>query len=133
MVIFIKYIIKILLFFSFVIFYIDSVDSNSSKILLFDRVNIHDEGNFNIYFKDIINSYEIDSIMDKYNIKINSYIVDDKNYYVKDISDLINKYTQDKSLEEKIYYKLKGVNIEGLNVTCENNELIHLTSVEKIY
>ena len=38
-----------------------------------------------------------------------------------------------KSLEEKIYYKLKGVTIEGLNVTCENNELIHLTSVEKIY
>ena len=122
-----------LLFISFFIYNLESVDSNSDKILLYDNVNIHDENNFKVYFKNSINSYNIDSLINKFNIEIISYIVDDKYYYAKDNIDLINKYTNNKSLEEKIYYELKGINVEGLYVKCENNEIIKLSKVEKIY
>lgn len=133
MVIIIKTIIKLLLFFSIAIFDIDSIDSNSDKVLLIDRVNIHDENNYNIYFKDNVNVYDLDIIVDNYNIKINSYIIDNKKYYAKDINELIDKYSIDKNMEEKIYYKLRGFNIDGLNVTCENIDLINLSKVEKLY
>ena len=92
-----------LLFISFFIYDLESVDSNSDKILLYDNVNIYDENNFKVYFKNSINSYNIDSLINKFNIEIISYIVDNKYYYVKDNIDLINKYTNNKSMEEKIY------------------------------
>ena len=134
MVIIIKAIIKIfLIFILFLTYDIDSIDSNSDKITLIDRVNIHDENTFNIYFKNIINSYNLDNLLNKYNIKINSYIIDDKKYYAKDTYDLIKEYTKDMSLEEKIYYEINGINIEGLNITCENGELMKFSLVEKIY
>ena len=134
MVIIIKAIIKIfLIFILFLTYDIDSIDSNTSKITLIDRVNIHDENTFNIYFKKAINSYNLDNLLNTYIIRINSYIIDDKKYYAKGTYDLIKVYTQNKSLEEKIYYEINGINIEGLNITCENNELIKLSSVEKIY
>ncbi len=130
----IKKIYKLLLIIvSFFIYDLESIDSNSNKIVLYDIVNIHDENNFKIYFQKKINSYDIDSIVSKYNIKILSYIVDDNNYYSKDENDLIDKYTLNKNLEEKIYYKINGIYIDGLNIKCENNELIKLSKVENIY
>lgn len=134
MVIFIKSIYKLLLIFlSFFVYDLNIVDSNNEKIVLYDTVNIHDENNFTIYFKDNINSYDIEDLLLGYNIKINSYIIDSKKYYAKDSLSLINAYTNNLSNEEKIYYKNKGINIEGLNITCENNELMKLSSNIKIY
>ena len=134
MVIFIKSIYKLLLIFlSFFVYDLNVVDSNNEKIVLYDTVNIHDENNFAIYFKDNINSYDIEDLLLGYNIKINSYIIDSKKYYAKDSLSLINAYTTNLSNEEKIYYKNKGINIEGLNITCENNELMKLSSNIKIY
>ena len=80
-----------------------------------------------------VNSYDLDHLFDGYNIKINSYIIDDKKYYVKDIISLIDKYTKDMSLEDKIYFKINGIIIDGLNVTCENDEIMKLSNIEKIY
>jgi hypothetical protein len=125
-----KVLFLIILFF---VYNIENIDSNNDKILLYDSVNIHDESNFTIYFKDVINSYDIDHILKGYNIKILSYIVDGEKYYAKDGIDLIDKYNSNKKLEEKIYYELNGVIIEGINVECENNEIIKLSRVEKIY
>ena len=130
----IKTIEKILIIFiSFFIYNLESIDSNIDKVLLYHNVNIHDENNFTVYFVIKINSYDIDSIINNFNIKILSYIIDNKYYYAKDGIDLINKYVLDKSEEEKIYYKLKGISIEGLNVKCENGEIKKLSNVEKIY
>lgn len=130
----IKYIYKMLYFLLlFFVYNIESIDSNSDKILLYDTVNIHDENTFSIYFKDIVNSYDLDSKLKNYNIEVLSYIIDDKKYYARNTIDLINKYVLDKNMEEKIYYKLNGIVIEGINVKCENIEIIKLSSVEKIY
>ena len=133
MVIYIKTIIEIIILILLFIFDIDSIDSNSDKLLIYDRINIHDENNFNIYFKNSVNSYDLDHLFDGYNIKINSYIIDDKKYYVKDIISLIDKYTKNMSLEDKIYFKINGIIIDGLNVTCENDEIMKLSNIEKIY
>lgn len=134
MVIFIKTIYKlILIFLSFFVYNLNKVDSNNDKIVLYDMVNIHDENNFTIYFKNSINSYDMDDLLSGYNIRINSYIIDSKKYYAKNNLDLINVYTSNMSNEEKIYYKNNGINIQGLNITCENNELIKLSSNINIY
>ena len=37
------------------------------------------------------------------------------------------------SLEDKIYFKINGIIIDGLNVTCENDEIMKLSNIEKIY
>jgi hypothetical protein len=133
MVIYIKTIVEIIIIILLFIFDIDSIDSNSDKILIYDRVNIHDENDFTIFFKNSINSYDLDDILEEYNITINSYIIDDKKYYARDIINLINEYTSNKNLEEKIYFKIHGIIIDGLNVTCENEEVKKLSNIEKIY
>ncbi len=131
MVILIKNIYKLLvIFLSFFVYDLKEVDSNSDKIFLY---NMHDEDKYSIYFKEYINSYDIDDIIKKYNIRINGYIIDDKKYYVENINKLIEKYTRDMSNEDKIYYKYNGVNIEGLDVFCESDEIIKLSSDIKIY
>lgn len=134
MVINIKTIYKIILiFFSFLIYNIESIDSNSDKILLYDRVNIHDENKFTVYFKSSINSYNLNDVLKDYNIEILSYIINDKKYYAKDTLDLIKKYTENLNLEDKIYYYINGINIEGLSIICENNEIIKLSNSISIY
>ncbi len=130
----IKNIYKLLLIFlSFFVYNLESVDSNSDKILLYDTLNIYDENKFNVYFRENINSYDIDNIINKYNIRLSSYIINDKKYYVENSNKLIEKYTKDMTLEDKIYYKYHGVNIEGVEVVCENGEIIKLSSDIKIY
>ena len=134
MVINIKTIYKIILiFFSFLIYNIESIDSNSDKILLYDRVNMHDENKFTVYFKSSINSYNLNDVLKDYNIEILSYIINDKKYYAKDTLDLIKKYTENLNLEDKIYYYINGINIEGLSIICENNEIIKLSNSISIY
>lgn len=134
MVILIKTIYKLfLIFLSFFVYDLGNVDSNNDKITILDPINIYDENKLSIYFKETINSNNIESIMNKYNIRISSYIIGEKKYYVRNIDELINKYTINMSKEDKIYYKYHGVNIDGLEVVCENGEIIKLSSDIKIY
>jgi hypothetical protein len=133
-VITIKYINKLLLILiSFFIFNLNEIDSNSDKILLYDIKNTHNENKFKIYFKNYKNVYDLDKSLQGYRLEIISYIIDDKEYYAKDSFDLINKYTNDKSKEEKIYYEINGINIDGIVVKGENIEIIELAKREKIY
>ncbi len=130
----IKIIYRVLLIFSlFFLFNLNEVDSNSGKMVFYDKVNIHDENKFKIYFKENINSYDLNNIIKNYNLDIINYIIDDQEYYAKDVYDLISKYTIDKYHEEKIYYEINGINIDGLTVICENDEIRRLSLVEKIY
>jgi len=133
-VITIKIIYRVLLIFSlFFLFNLNEIDSNSGKMVFYDKVNIHDENKFKIYFKENINSYDLNNIIKNYNLDIINYIIDNQEYYAKDVYDLISKYTIDKYHEEKIYYEINGINIDGLTVICENDEIRRLSLVEKIY
>lgn len=130
----IKIIYRVLLIFSlFFLFNLNEIDSNSGKMVFYDKVNIHDENKFKIYFKENINSYDLNNIIKNYNLDIINYIIDNQEYYAKDVYDLISKYTIDKYHEEKIYYEINGINIDGLTVICENDEIRRLSLVEKIY
>lgn len=102
-------------------------------MVFYDKVNIHDENKFKIYFKENVNSYDLNNIIKNYNLDIINYIIDDQEYYAKDVYDLLSKYTIDKYHEEKIYYEINGINIDGLTVICENDEIRRLSLVEKIY
>jgi len=133
-VITIKIIYRVLLIFSlFFLFNLNEIDSNSGKMVFYDKVNIHDENKFKIYFKKNVNSYDLNNIIKNYNLDIINYIIDNQEYYAKDVYDLISKYTIDKYHEEKIYYEINGINIDGLTVICENDEIRRLSLVEKIY
>ena len=130
----IKIIYRVLLIFSlFFLFNLNEIDSNSGKMVFYDKVNIHDENKFKIYFKKNVNSYDLNNIIKNYNLDIINYIIDNQEYYAKDVYDLISKYTIDKYHEEKIYYEINGINIDGLTVICENDEIRRLSLVEKIY
>ena len=62
-----------------------------------------------------------------------NYIIDDKKYYVRNIKELIKTFIKDKSVEEKIYYELNGIKIDGITITCEVNELMKLEKLTKVY
>lgn len=134
MVITIKTIYKLL--FTFILFFLINlweVDSNSEKIVFYNSSYLHNEDKFKIYFKNNVNSYEINKILNNYNMNVLSYIIDNKEYYAWDINDLMKKYTKDKSLEEKIYYEINGISISGIYVVCENDEIRRFSLIEKVY
>lgn len=112
---------------------LEKIDSNNEKIALYDYTSVHDENDFKIYFKGIVKSYNLKKILDDYNISVNSYIVNGNNYYANNVDELIKTYTKNMSLEEKIYYEIYGVVIDGINITCENSEIIKLSKNKKIY
>lgn len=123
------YIKKILIFLClFFLFNTLEIDSDSDKQLIYDKKNIHEESNHIVYFRNT-NSNELRDITDILNIRILSYIIDGKKYYARDIDELENIYLKDKSLSEKIYYEDKGIYIDGINIVCENNELIKLENL----
>ena len=62
-----------------------------------------------------------------------NYIVEDKKYYARDINELVKTFIKDKSIEDKIYYELNGIKIDGITITCEVNELMKLENLTKVY
>ncbi len=132
MVIFIKdFIIKTIFLFNILfIFNIDSIDSNNSLSLSYNRY-LNESSYYVIYFKNM-NSNDINIINDL-NIHILSYIIDNKKYYAKNTKELVNKYNDNLSKEEKIYNELKGIKIDGITILCETNELLKLEKLVKIY
>lgn len=128
-----KILLKIFIFISLVlIFNINEIDSNSDKILYYDSSDIHREDIFKVYLKDT-NSTKLESILKGLNINILNYIIEDKKYYARNIDDLINKYTKDKSIEDKIYYEVNGIKIDALTIDCEVSELMKLEKLVKTY
>ena len=58
-----KLILKTLIFITlFIVFNINEIDSNSDKVLHYDKTDIHVEDTFKVYFKSI-NSNELDDIL----------------------------------------------------------------------
>ncbi len=128
-----KLILKTLIFISlFIVFNINEIDSNSDKVLYYDKTDIHLEDTFKVYFKSL-NSNELDNILKYVNVEVMNYIIDDKKYYARNINELTKTFIKDKSIEEKIYYELNGIKIDGITITCEVNELMKLEKLTKVY
>lgn len=128
-----KNIIKLLFMLSiFLTFNIGEIDSNSDKILYYDRTNLNYIDTFKIYFKNT-NSYSLNKSLKYTNIEVLSYIIDGKKYYARNIEELINVYTKDLNDELKVYYKLHGIRIESITVVCKVYDLIKLEKLERIY
>lgn len=108
------------------------IDSNYDKSLVYDKNNLYEEDDHIIYFYDMDNN-KLKSIINKLNIEVLSYTIDDKVYYANNIDDLENKYLKDKSLDEIVYYLEYGFNIDSIHVLCVNNELIKLEKIANIY
>lgn len=128
-----KLILKTLIFITlFIVFNINEIDSNSDKVLHYDKTDIHLEDTFKVYFKSL-NSNELDDILKYVNVDVMNYIVEDKKYYARDINELVKTFIKDKSIEDKIYYELNGIKIDGITITCEVNELMKLENLTKVY
>lgn len=128
-----KLILKTFIFISlFLVFNINEIDSNSDKILYYDSSDIHVEDTFKVYLKNT-NSNKLNEVLKILNIDVLNYTVEDKKYYARNINDLIEKFTKDKSIEEKIYYELNGVTIDSVTIYCEVNELMKFENLVKTY
>jgi hypothetical protein len=80
-----------------------------------------------------MNSNDFDVITMHKNVDIISYIIDENTYYARNINSLIDEYTKDKSKEDKIYYELSGIKIDGINIFCEVDDLMKLEGLVNIY
>ena len=130
MVIIIK---KVLLFLClFFLFNTLEVVSNSDKVLIYDKSNLYEEGYYNIYF-DKVNSIKLEKVINDLDIRVLSYIIDEKKYYASNIEDLINKYTIDMDLKDKLYFENNGILIDGISVKCINSKLIEFERIINIY
>ena len=128
-----KNIIKLLFMLTiFLTFNTGEIDSNSDKILYYDRNNLNYIDTFKIYFKDT-NSYSLNNSLKKTNIQVISYTIDNKKYYARNIEELIKQYTKSLNNELKVYYDINGVKIDSITVICKVYDLIKLEKLERIY
>lgn len=127
-----KYIINILIIFnSFFILDLPNIDSNTDKTLSFNRYDLYEKEYRTIYFVNLnTNNFKE---YDFKNLIIYSYVINDKTYYAHNIENLIENYTKNMTLEDKIYYKVNGVKIEAMNVACNNKDIIDLEKIIDIY
>ena len=129
MIIIKKILLSLCLFF---LFNTLEIDSNYDKSLVYDKNNLYEEDDHIIYFYDMDNN-KLKSIINKLDIEILSYTIDDKVYYANSIDDLEKVFLKDKSLDETIYYLEYGFRIDSIHVLCVNNELIKLEKIANIY
>lgn len=128
-----KNIIKLLFMLTiFFTFNTGEIDSNSDKILYYDRNNLNYIDTFKIYFKDT-NSYSLNNSLKKTNIQVISYTIDNKKYYARNIEELIKQYTKNLNNELKVYYDINGVKIDSITAICKVYDLIKLEKLERIY
>ena len=124
---------KIIIFLSlFFLFNTLEVDSNSDKLLLYDKNNIYEEGYHNIYFNNM-NTNELKKVLKKIKVNILSYIIEDKKYYASNVDEFIKEYLEKLDLKDKIYYEHNGIVIDGISITCTNEELMKLEELVDIY
>ena len=124
-----KIIIFIIFFFLFNTLHIDS---NSTKRLIYNVTDLYDVKYNTIYFVDV-NSNDLSNLVNSLNLEITTYIVNDKKYYVRNIEELLDEYTQNKSLEEKLFDRINGIKIDGIKLKCSNEELLEIEKWFKIY
>ena len=124
-----KIIIFIIFFFLFNTLHIDS---NSTKRLIYNITDLYDVKYNTIYFVDA-NSNDLSNLVNSLNLEITTYIVNDKKYYVRNIEELLDEYTQNKSLEEKLFDRINGIKIDGIKLKCSNEELLEIEKWFKIY
>lgn len=129
MIIIKKILLSLCLFF---LFNTLEIDSNYDKSLVYDKNNLYEEDDHIIYFYDMDNN-KLKSIINKLNIEVLSYTIDDKVYYANSIDDLEKVFLKDKSLDETIYYLEYGFRIDSIHALCVNNELIKLEKIANIY
>ena len=129
MVVNLKIIIFIIFFFLFNTLHIDS---NSTKRLIYNVTDLYDVKYNTIYFVDA-NSNDLSNLVNSLNLEITTYIVNDKKYYVRNIEELLDEYTQNKSLEEKLFDRINGIKIDGIKLKCSNEELLEIEKWFKIY
>lgn len=124
----------ILLFTSFFLFDTLEIDSNHKNALIYNKEDIHTENHYNVYFKKL-NVYELDNILNQIDADVLSYTVENKKYYIthNPQTQLIEKYTKDKSIEDKIYYELNGFYIDSISLICETSELIKLEKLTSVF
>ena len=122
----------LLLFCLCFLFNVSEIDSNSDKVLFYDKEHLYDESNFKVYFVNT-NSNELKNILNILDIRVLSYIIDDEKYYARNIDKLIEDYVSNKTLEEKIYYLNNGIQIDGINIVCQTNELLKLEALTNVY
>ena len=122
--------------FSFFIFFFlfntIHIDSNSSKRLIYDQNDLYDSNYNTIYFVNA-NSNDIRKILNYLNLEAMTYIVEDKKYYVRNVDILLEVYTENKSLEEKLLDEINGIKIDAIRVNCTNAELIEIDKWFDIY
>ena len=111
---------------------LDGKKPDKRTCIYYDKTDIHLEDTFKVYFKSL-NSNELDNILKYVNVEVMNYIIDDKKYYARNINELTKTFIKDKSIEEKIYYELNGIKIDGITITCEVNELMKLEKLTKVY
>ena len=126
-----KIVLNILFVIISIIFNIQEIDSNSDKLLIYDKYNENMEY-YTIYFKNI-NSFELKDLIRDTKIEVIYYIVDNKKYYVRNTDILYEKYTKDMSLENKILYEINGIKVDGIRVFSKIDTLEKIDDLVDIY
>lgn len=122
----------ILLFYIFFIVNISQIDSNADKRLIYSKSNVYNKEVYTIYFKDM-NSKKINFLNRFEDIQIINYIVDEEKYYVRNTEKLIDKITKDLNSEDKIFYEINGVKIDGITLICSISDLMKIETLVDIY
>lgn len=122
----------IFLFYLFFIINIGEIDSNINKRLIYSKEDIYSKEVFTIYFKNM-NSKKINFLKKFKNIEIINYIIDENKYYVRNTDKLLEKITKDLNNEDKIFYEINGIKIDGITIMCSIEDLIKIENIVDIY
>lgn len=122
----------IFLFYLFFIINIGEIDSNINKRLIYSKEDIYSKEVFTIYFKNM-NSKKINFLKKFKDIEIINYIIDENKYYVRNTDKLLEKITKDLNNEDKIFYEINGIKIDGITIMCSIEDLIKIENIVDIY
>ena len=122
----------IFLFYLFFIINIGEIDSNINKRLIYSKEDIYSKEVFTIYFKNM-NSKKINFLKKFKDIEIINYIIDENKYYVRNTDKLLEKITKDLNNEDKIFYEINGIKIDGITIMCSLEDLIKIENIVDIY
>lgn len=122
----------IFLFYLFFIINIGEIDSNINKRLIYSKEDIYSKEVFTIYFKNM-NSKKINFLKKFNDVEIINYIIDEDKYYVRNTDKLLEKITKDLNNEDKIFYEINGIKIDGITIMCSIEDLIKIENIVDIY
>ena len=121
--------IKIIIFSILLLtFNIYDIDSNSYKSISYSN-DLYEENEYRLYFRNM-DSIRLKTIINKYDIYVKDYIINDKVYY-SNIDNLVNEVSN--NYEDKVYYSINGIKIDGIDTIIENYKIIELEKNKLIY